>query len=323
MSRNRRDRLTSAQEDASRHLAQHVIREEPVRSFRFHCPHPNLNVEKRQVGSYPFLKVLPPIEGVKFGYSSNYAFTLTWTPGHMTIVGDLGELTVVHYHAMPTLEEACKWLDTPDFGYLLSKTNVKKEFDRDSTVASLWRLLTEEVDEHMKYFNEEKTAWEKSKPKWRKRDGMTKADFEQEMKWWKDDDPLISYGFSECKQPDGRYVRKALWSDDEEFGWKVPDGFWPLARAWKYLYDEMEHFENDPNCLLTEEGRQTVKDALEHWCDGRDDGEITSMIYREIQYGDWYGDYDYPWRSYLQIAAIQHGARMILDRHFPRLEQAA
>lgn len=323
MSRNSRDRLTNAQEDAERHLVKHVIREEPVRSFRFHCPHPSLKVEKRQVGEYPFAKILPPTEGAKFGYSSNYAFTLTWTPGHMTIVGDLGELTVVHYQAMPTLEKACQWLDTPDFNYLLSKTNVKQEFDRDSTIESLWQMLTQDVDDHLKYFNEEKVVWEKSKPKWRKRDGMKKADFEQEMKWWEQDNPTISYGFRECTRPNIAYVSRNLWSEAEEFGWHVPEGFWHLARLWKYLRDEGEHFESDPNVLLTTAGLEGLKADLDNWCDGRDDTEIGAMIYRELDYSDWYGDYDYPWRSYLQIAAIQHGARMILDRQFPRLVQAA
>ena len=322
MRRKYRERLVSAQEDAEKHLAQHVIREEPVRSFRFHCPSSSLKVEKRQVGAYPFAKILPPTEGVKFGYSSNYAFTLTWTPGHMTIVGDLGELTVVHYHAMPTLEEACKWLDTPDFNYLLSKTAVKQEFDRDSTIESLWQMTTEEVDEHVRYFNEEKAAWEKSKPKWRKRERVTKADFEEQMEWWKQDDPRLSYGFRECNRP-SHLTNRGLWSDAEQLGWHVPDGFWHLARLWKYLLEEGEHFERDPNALLTQEGRDTVKRALERWCDGRDDAEIGAMIYRELDYCDWYGDYDYPWRSYLQIAAIQHGARMILDQHCRRMELAA
>lgn len=291
---------------------EHVIREEPVRSFRFHGHWADTLFTKTKVEGYPFGKVIPPVMGHRFAYTSTYAFTLTWTPGHMTIVGDVGELTVVHYHAMPNLKDACEWLLSSDFDYLMSKTNVQQEFDRQATIDHMWSAISEGVEEHIKNLNEEIAAWQKDKPKWRKRNGMKEADFEQEMRWWQGDDPNINYNFRKVEEPSYR-VDRQYWTEDQKRGWSIPDGFDLLFKAWKFLSDEC-HIHFDPSELMDPDRREQLKEELENWCVDRGPDEIIGMIVRELDYDDYYGTTRYNDRNVWKMAAIQHGCRMILEQ---------
>jgi len=317
-----KDPRDRALRDANERLSRHVIKEEPVRSFRFHMHYVDKKHDKGLTIHRPGFRTYAPSEGAKFQYNSTYAYTLTWTPGHMTIVGDIGELTVVHYHAMPTLEEACEWLLSPDYHYLLSKTKERQKFDSEKTIEDIWRCFTSEVEDAKKYYAEELARWEAEKPKWLKRDGMTKAEFEAELKYWNEDHPKHSYGFSEKQRPHYS-INRNLWSDEDELGWRVPEGYMWLAKLWKFLYDHDEIFERDPNFMLTAEGLEDLKYRFESWASGRAEDEILGFMYRDINYDDYSGVYEYRDHAFFQIAAIQHGCRMILDRHFPKLEQAA
>ncbi|MBY5849635.1 hypothetical protein HFN51_03560 [Rhizobium leguminosarum] len=322
MGRDYKQRWDEATADAAKYLANHVMIEEPVKSFRFHMHYVDKKLTKRQEGSYPFLRILPPVEAAKFAYNSTYAYTLTWTPGHMTIVGDLGELTVVHYHAMPTLEAACKWLQSCDYDYLLSKTSVKREFQLNPTIDDIWHTVSEEAMRAVKDIAEETAAHEQERPKWRKRDGMTKQDFEQELRYWEEDHPRIRYSFTEVKAP--RHLEnRNLWRQSERDGWQVPDGFYWAFRAWKELESGYYGLDSDPNSLLTDDGMNALQDALRSRLDGLLEGEILGWVYRDLGYDDYSGIYEYPHQAFFQIAAIQHGARMILDRHFDDRKVAA
>jgi hypothetical protein len=303
----------SALRDASTHLSKHVIREEPVRSFRFYCPYINKKVEKSRVDHRPgFVTFLAPVEKGSFSYSSTYCFTLTWTPGHMTIVGDLGELVVVHYHAMPTLEAACAWMQSSDFHYLLSKTKEERQFQRDATIADLWHTISEEAQRAVKEIDEETADYEKDKPKWRKRDGMTKVDFEQEMRYWEGDHPRQRNAFTEVGAP--RHLEnRNLWRQSEKDGWQVPDGFYWAFRAWKELKDECFSLDSDPNTLLTAEGLDDLKDALERRLYDLAEDEILGWVYRDLGLDDYSGMREYRRQAFFQIAALQHGCRMILE----------
>lgn len=87
-------------------IARHDLVERPSRSFRFFEP----------------------------GKGSIYAYCLTWAPGSMTLSGDLGEMVLIHYQAMPTFEEAVNWAATGDLDYLLSKSNRRKVVHRERTI---------------------------------------------------------------------------------------------------------------------------------------------------------------------------------------------
>lgn len=298
---------------------RHVIREEPVRAFRFHGNYIDKIYDKGMELIRPGFRVYRPLEKAKFSYNSTYAFSLTWTPGHMTLVGDLGEMTIVHYHAMPTLEAALSWLSTSDFDYLMKKTNIKQEFDREATIDHMWRVIMEGVEEHMKYLREEVEGWQKEKPKWLKSKGMKKAEYDQEIDYWKGDDPNINYNFRKVAQPTSIYLPRSLWTDDQKRGWSIPDGFEMLFKAWKFLDDEGKiHF--DPTELFDAERQEQIKDELDGYFYESSNEEVVNWIVRDMDYDDYYGEYRYNDTYVWKMAAIQLGCQMIreqLDREKP------
>lgn len=93
------------------------------------------------------LRKEPPSKSWRVGPpdgSSVYAFTVTWTPGVLALAGDLGELTLIHYNAMPTWQQAVQWADGAGVDYLLEKSNAKHEFDREGSITSLIHIADED-----------------------------------------------------------------------------------------------------------------------------------------------------------------------------------
>ena len=82
----------------------------------------------------------------------SYWYNVTWTPGFVTISGDIGEMTVVHYHALNSMENAIGWVNGACFEYLMEKTGVEKKFDPEETVESLVYF----ADEDQKYWDRER-----------------------------------------------------------------------------------------------------------------------------------------------------------------------
>ena len=63
-----------------------------------------------------------------------YGFHFTWQPGVFSLFGDIGELQIVHYSAISAdLKSSIEWLVDAEFDYLMSKSTVQKEYDRDAT----------------------------------------------------------------------------------------------------------------------------------------------------------------------------------------------
>lgn len=85
-------------------------------------------IQERQSRSFDFRR----LDG-----SSTYAFSLTWTPGSLALAGDVGELTLVHYGALKLLGPGLAWATSSDHGYLLSKSDRSRVFDRDGSIQML------------------------------------------------------------------------------------------------------------------------------------------------------------------------------------------
>jgi len=75
-----------------------------------------------------------------------YGFRIVWLPGALHLSGDLDELTVVHYVAMPTWAQAVNWVAGAHFDYLLSKSTAQKDFNQRKTVAELLRRADEQLE---------------------------------------------------------------------------------------------------------------------------------------------------------------------------------
>lgn len=290
--------VIKAKSQADQVLSNHVMVDEPCRAFRFHAHHVDRRYENGRQDTRPGFVSFQPREAVRFGYSSFYAFSLVWTPGQMTIVGDLGNLTVSNYHAMGSLEKACAWLLSPDYGYLLSKTGVERVFDRDGTIRHLWEAMIEYVDPHLEAMREADAEWQARRPKWRKKEGMSRDEYEDNLKHWESDNPRSEFRFQ--PQPIGD-------------GWIAPEGFGLIYRCWDYFREYSHRLGEDPNSLLTEEGRSTLLGVFEHWAGEEATDVIVTWIVRELDYDDYYGEYDYPNQAYLQISAMQHGCGKILE----------
>lgn len=91
------------------------------------------------------------------------AYSITWAkPGVLTLSGDLGELTLTHVHAMPTLDEALKWLSGSDYDYHLGKSGVAREFDPHQTMDMWLRLLNEYAVPSFKHWRDEMRSYRAS-----------------------------------------------------------------------------------------------------------------------------------------------------------------
>lgn len=321
--------LRKARESAARDFGHHTMRDGLVRSFRFNGSDVRRELE-RPDKVYPFNGGAAPVEKANISLTSAYSFTLTWTPGHMTLAGDIGEMVLTHYHAMPTLEEAVRWIDTPDFDYLLEKSDKRRVYNRDETLKAFKAFVYEEVREEVlgrwsslargrdedgkviweKYHTGgmigELRRWRKEKPVWSKmrRAGHTQAEFKEELRLWEQDKPRVLY-LEERER--GRFDHR-VYADNrdrpQDF-WDYPDCLDRLVRL--YLHFN-RHWQGDIKSLLTSEGRWRLWDEVERAMESESDA-----------YAVTYGVFDdhelvahtYQWRDYYQIAAIQHGCRMI------------
>ena len=122
-------------EDIARQLENHVVIEtQDVRTFRVHSHY----VDKKYI---PTLMK----EKARYGYNSNWAFSITWRPGSLFLAGDLGEMTISHYHAMPNFDATIGWLCGADFEYLMGKSNKRPRYDAEESAKFILRSLNEPV----------------------------------------------------------------------------------------------------------------------------------------------------------------------------------
>ncbi len=87
-------------------------------------------------------KIRPP-----GGYDWYY---ILFAPGVVVLAGDLGDIRLTHFGAMPTLEAALPWLVQSDTGYLLQKSDQRRELDRAQTARDLARFCRECPDLRVK-----------------------------------------------------------------------------------------------------------------------------------------------------------------------------
>jgi hypothetical protein len=77
----------------------------------------------------------------------SYWFKISWTPGVLTLSGDLGELVLTHYQAMPTSSEAIAWVNGGNEEYLLGKSTAEKKFSQEATKEALADMANTFLDD--------------------------------------------------------------------------------------------------------------------------------------------------------------------------------
>jgi hypothetical protein len=78
---------------------------------------------------------------------AHYWYTVTWSyPGVLTVSGDIGSITLTHYHAMDSWVAAAEWIgDNGDHHYLLEKSNHKQVYDPEQTLENIVQWADEEI----------------------------------------------------------------------------------------------------------------------------------------------------------------------------------
>lgn len=329
---NRSDAAPIRQQ-AAKAFAQHIMVEEPVRSFRFHTHYTDLKAEQLWKGSYPFAS-LAIREKASFAYTSTYAFTLTWTPGHITLVGDLGELTLVHYSALRRFTDI-GWALSSDHHYLMSKTDRREEYSAETTLRDVVQMLNEEPlralngnhgwrGNRIPGYRQELQAYRVEKA-WNDRMfddvALLAETFGGEPPEWADFDmePPYDHPNQIERRPDWQHEYRISRSNTSlDRLWDIPDCWRPWVRVWRAFdgaFYNPETSDDNPTAVLKAGVRRRLKEELaDTFAEG---AESAANLLHKIGFDDFYGSYVWPARTYWQIAAIQHGVRMILADQQP------
>jgi hypothetical protein len=250
-----------------------------------------------------------------------HAFTITWVPGTVSLSGDLGELSIVHYHALRTFRGGMEWMAGADYDYLMGKASPRDEvFDQEGSVrfvvemanSSLRDALLErrlEIQAYVRARNEARDEWSEAFESWaelpdagRREPAPRLEDFLPDRADYVSTPSLFMKPGYEERNPE-------VFIDDIDAR-RLPDGYGIWFRIWRALRKNDEG-PYDPGSIFTVAGRREIVEALDNYfSDGGQDRAAEFCINAQIS--DYYGSTKYKDRSVWQIEALKHGARMIL-----------
>lgn len=313
-------------DDAARWLASHTMRDGLVRSFRFHGLYTDRKLIFDNEHPYPFGRVRPPVEGAKFAYRSDYHFTLTWTPGQLVLTGDIGELTLTHYHALANFESGIHWALSSDFDYLLGKSDKRRQYDADDTLRQLKRSCYEEIVQDVwgyvssSYVRDPATGKHVEQRRrragaiddlraWRRDKTENGANDDRDEKAWREDRPRIWYVDTKPRFQSYRNDFDPRIHDLDE-AWDFPPSWHRIIRVWQYLHRHTHPADQDehPSALLTRKGRA----EFWHEVESHLENESTAADLHYAVFEDAETSRSWSQHNMFQIAAIQHGCRMIV-----------
>ncbi|RVT96274.1 hypothetical protein EOD42_14270 [Rhodovarius crocodyli] len=286
-------------------------------------------VQFRQQGPQKLAKV-------KTFADSNYAFSVTWTPGSLAIAGDLGTFNVTHYQAMRTLESTLKWLDGIEFSYLMEKSSAKREFSAEATTAFIIQAANEPalemLDGHRPRYGigRRTSGYRQELQEYRRERAPALMEWRDEARAAirarlagedvgipnKDDflpEPPQALAIPRRERRFGDFdARKQGVTDLFE----VPDG-WEL---WARLWQEFDY--NDAESIFTAAGRREIKEALErHLSDGGPEN-AADLCYR-LGMEDYYGTHEYPFSCRVHYQAIRAWVEKVKADRAAKTEAAA
>ena len=229
------------------------------------------------------------------GGSFEYAYALTWTPGSISLTGDCGEVTVVHYQALADLKAGLRWAAGSDYDYLLGKTNLRQSYDADATFEWLRDHLNEEAVRARKGDRKELQQWRRDRPTAAQYPDA--EDLAEELAWWSGD------GKPEGPKIEPRGSYSSRWSTVGEY--EAPDGWRNWLQAW-----DTTSASNDPADIFTPKGRAAILHDIQGRCEQRED------VYRlkdDLGIDDWYGSERWTFSDLLKIECVRRGARQALE----------
>lgn len=271
---------------------------------------------------------------------SSYWFGLTWRSGHLTLVGDLGEMTLTHYSALADFEGGIRWAARADYQYLMEKSDKReKELDKDGTVADIVRMANENAIWIM-----EQVVNDRRRNRRDRRNGV--YEFEAALAKWdfwrafgesdEDNRPRLEDYLPDHhreedaetltfkRKPDRedwryRYASHPEWGHTEQSKWIIPDGWELWWGVWEAVRHHLDTDDGDPNILRTKDGRRRVTAALDRHINADMGADAVAEFCRgELDIDDYYGNFRYKAQTIWQIEAIHHGSNMILDELDPK-----
>lgn len=331
-----RKERSSAIEAAQRDLAPIVVREGKVRSFTMQGVRQELMpIFEASASTGPRKKLSYREQGI-IARTSNYTHTLTWTPGHLTITGDIGEITLTHYQAMQTFDAALDWASTSDVHYLLGKSDKRQVLQVEDTLDKLKRTISEEIVEAVvgrtanwwrqgpdgQMFNDKRVvcgdlhelrAWRKGKDSY----AFEGEAPEETEKAWLEDKPTTAFSPWQ-RWPD--WKTRGSYSSEKhrrELPWHtfdIPDIWNRWVKLWQYsewgdfYIQESARALGQPTCVLNGNHRREIWASV---CDrvGDSDDELADLFYALDLEPSF--SYDYDWRSYYLVSAVMLAVQKI------------
>lgn len=228
--------------------------------------------------------------------TSHFAYSLTWTAGSLSLVGDCGEVSVVHVHALWDLKDGLKWAAQSDYDYLLGKTSLRQSYCADATTAFIIEQMIEQAKDSLKYHHKDVRGWRRDRPdvyRWSEYDWDLPEEGDEER--WLEDRPVLK-----C-EPKNRFAKaeNRWWEKDYDL-FEAPDG-WDL---WLQVWREYD-LSSDPNMIFTSKGRQRLKAYVEECCYSRD-GAI--RLCQQIGLDDYYGSERWTFHDLLRVECVRKGA---------------
>lgn len=325
-----------------------AIREHVDSTFKEHIFVPAPSQSFSFFGHSRELRYSPQLtrESVRVFRSSAYSFEITWRPGHILLTGDLGELTLVQKHAMPSFKEALEWVVDADYDYLMGKTNVKKVYDAEATYEYLIHMANREAIELLLGHSE----WSSQDQRYIRKNGVrhdirryrneckeAALEFEAALAEYAageqvEGEPRLE-DFLPYKEEFGAILQSNGWKNSvfilsredysnvhytvsrawEVYGYETWVSFWIALRANGY-YDPTANPDDPdahPTFVLNPRNRQELKEEIRNLCDQQH--EIVKFL-RDAGFDDYYGSDIYPEQTKWQIDAIKHGCKMLLAK---------
>jgi hypothetical protein len=242
--------------------------------------------------------------------SSTYFHTLTWSPGSLTLFGDVGEATLRHWQALQHLESGLSWASNSSVDYLLEKSTETQEFDENASVDHIVRYANEAPFEAL---------WGRV-DRWYRRDPAGNAEeivrrvtgAMHEMREWRKTPEDERECLPEVLQP---FQDRSAYHDVRRYhdydGWSFDEAWHWWFRIWQYLRKEGLVYADDPNKIRSAAFRRELKSGIEEIAGRGHDAFATFCV--GIGFDDFYGTTDYSWRSRYKIEVIRLAARRMLD----------
>ena len=271
-------------------FVDHCIIDNPVKSFHFRkiAVAAKYDIKQRR-------GMANTIQTCRFNRKSAYHFTFTWTPGTITITGDIGSITLMHYQAMANFEDALEWILEGDHDYLLTKSDKKQRFDQDATATTIIQMLNEPLLDQ-KHDREDLIQWKNSK-----------EDYASDEEWIADKPKTIFTPFE--FQQDLHFATTAslhrLWQIDED--WSFWLNLWMIYEGSSYLGNPISC---DPTEIQTASFRKEMREWILSECE---DPHGAANLQHNIGFDDPYIAYEWEWRDLYLIEAAKYACKAIMD----------